>query len=63
MLQIGPSFKSIQYMQKNHVKYPNWCPYWIGPFIYFVFTANIENVRTLLQLPGGKCMELCYCSF
>ena len=52
-LQLGPSLKSLYYMQDYHVKYPKWCVYWIGPFIPFVFTADVEIMKTLLQQSGG----------
>jgi len=45
--------KTLQYMQENHVKYPKWCVYWIGPFNPLVFTADMETLKGLLQLPGG----------
>ena len=41
------------YIQENHKKYPKWCVYWIGPFIPFVFTADVEIMKIILQQPGG----------
>ncbi|XP_065910267.1 cytochrome P450 4F12-like isoform X2 [Dysidea avara] len=52
ILELGPSLKSLYYMQDYHVKYPKWCVYWIGPFIPFVFTADVEIMKTLLQQSG-----------
>ena len=52
--QFGPSLKSLQYMQGNHIKYPKFCVYWIGPLIPMVFTADVEIVKMLLQQPGGE---------
>ena len=52
-LQFGPSLESLQYMQENHMNYPKLCPYWIGPCISFIITADLENVKMLSQLPGG----------
>ncbi|XP_065886152.1 cytochrome P450 4F12-like [Dysidea avara] len=51
--QTGPSLKSLQIMQANHVKYPKFCVYWIGPLIPTVFTANVEIIKMLLRQPGG----------
>ncbi|XP_065892053.1 cytochrome P450 4F6-like isoform X2 [Dysidea avara] len=44
--------KSYEYMLENHAKYPQFCPYWLGPFFPMMFTANLENVKTILQQPG-----------
>ena len=52
--QTGPSLKSLQIMQANHVKYPKFCVYWIGPLIPTVFTANVEIIKMLLRQPGGE---------
>ncbi|XP_065886543.1 cytochrome P450 4F6-like isoform X2 [Dysidea avara] len=50
--KFGPSLESLQYMQENHMNYPKLCPYWIGPCISFIITADLENVKMLSQLPG-----------
>ncbi|XP_065885802.1 cytochrome P450 4F6-like isoform X2 [Dysidea avara] len=39
-------------MAENHKTYPNLCVYWIGPLIPFVFTADINIMRTLLHQSG-----------
>ncbi|XP_065910276.1 cytochrome P450 4B1-like [Dysidea avara] len=51
-LEIGPTLKTMLYIQENHKKYPKWCVYWIGPFIPFVFTADVEIMKIILQQPG-----------
>jgi len=58
LLQFDNSWKSLQYMVENHKKFPNWCVYWIGPFIPWVFTANVNIMRTLLRQSGGKYLWL-----
>ena len=52
-LQLDNSWKSLLYMAENHKTYPNLCVYWIGPLIPFVFTADINIMRTLLHQSGG----------
>ena len=41
-------------MQENHAKYSKLCVYWIGPFIPWVFTADVEIMKLFLRQPGGK---------
>ncbi|XP_065885820.1 cytochrome P450 4F6-like isoform X2 [Dysidea avara] len=57
-LDLDHSWKSLQYMLENHKKYPNWCVYWIGPLIPWVFTANVKIMSTLLQQSGGTGLVL-----
>ena len=52
-IQIGPSLESLKFLQRNHEKYRKFCVYWLGPFIPMVFTADLEILKALLQLPGG----------
>ena len=47
-------------MQDNHKKYPKFCVYWIGPFIPFVFTADVETMKIFLHQSGG--IPLCVCA-
>jgi len=58
LLQFDNSWKSLQYMAENHKKFPNWCVYWIGPFIPWVYTANVNIMRTLLRQSGGNYLWL-----
>ena len=46
--------KSLMYMQENHTKYSKLCVYWLGPFIPWVFTADVEIMKLFLYQPGGK---------
>ena len=46
--------KSLMYMQENHRKYPKLCVYWLGPFIPWVFTGDVETMKMLLCQPGGR---------
>ena len=48
------SQKSLEYMQENHKKYPKLCTYWIGPFIPWVFTGDLETIKIFLHQPGGN---------
>ena len=43
------------------MKYPKWCVYWIGPFNPLVFTADMETLKGLLQLPGGINVYMALC--
>ena len=41
------------YIQDNHKKYPKGCVYWIGPFIGWLFTADIETMKIFFHQSGG----------
>ena len=45
--------KQLTYMQENHEKYSKLCVYWIGPFIPWVFTSDVETMKMFLHQPGG----------
>ena len=50
--------KSLIYMQENHKKYSKLCVYWIGPFIPWVFTGDLETIKMFLHQPGGMCVYI-----
>ena len=52
-LQLDTTQKSLTYMQENHKTYPKLCVYWIGPFIPWVFTADVETMKIFFHQPGG----------
>lgn len=51
-LEIDMTQKSLMYMQENHRKYPKLCVYWLGPFIPWVFTGDVETMKMFLCQPG-----------
>ena len=50
---MRPTEQSLNYVEKNHKKYPKYCVYWVGPLLPGVFTADVETMKKLLQRPGG----------
>ena len=48
-------------MQENQVKHPKRCVYWIGSFDPLVFTADMETLKGLIQLPGGINVYMALC--
>ena len=37
----------------DQTKYSKLCVYWIGPFIPYVVTSDIEILKKLMHQPGG----------
>ena len=51
--------KQLTYMQENHAKYSKLCVYWLGPFLPWVFTADVETMKMFLRQPGGNLLAFC----
>ena len=45
-------------MMDDMRKYPKWCVYWIGPFIPYVITSDVEIIKKLMHQPGGCYMYM-----